>query len=134
MIINNVYWLCLSALCALFSNNLWETGSTWLHAVKPIYSHRVVVKENAVFIAGHQARSPGQLVLKTPNGFQENIFKGQVREESCRVCDQLVHSSLIGWWWGNRAVSYYQSSGFSRSGSYMLMVIRKLISSIWWGF
>ena len=35
---------------------------TWVPhppAVKPIYWHWAVVKENAVFIAGHQKRSPG---------------------------------------------------------------------------
>lgn len=35
-----------------------------------------------MFITGHQARSPGQLVLKTtdhPEGFQERVFfKGKV--------------------------------------------------------
>ena len=47
----------------------------------------------------HQARSPGQLVLRTlklPDGFQESIFKGKVREGSPRVSHQLVHNSLIG--------------------------------------
>ena len=29
-------------------------------------------------------------------GFQQSIFKGQVREGGDRVCDQLVHSSLFG--------------------------------------
>ena len=30
-----------------------------------------------------------------PRGFQQSIFKGQVREGGLRVCDQLVHNSLI---------------------------------------
>ena len=30
--------------------------------------------------------------------FQQNIFKGQAREEGHRVCDQLMHNCLIGWW------------------------------------
>ena len=34
--------------------------------------------------------------------FQESIFKGKVREESQRVCVQLMYSFLSGWWWGNR--------------------------------
>ena len=36
---------------------------------------------------------------KTPKllkGFQQNIFKGQVREGRPRLCDQLMHSFLIG--------------------------------------
>ena len=30
--------------------------------------------------------------------FQQNICKGQVREQGHRVYDQLIHSCLIGWW------------------------------------
>ena len=58
-----------------------------------------MVKESAAFIVRRQTRSPGQLMLKKPelpDGFQGGIFKGQVREASLRVCDQLMHSSLIG--------------------------------------
>lgn len=50
-------------------------------------------------IAGHQARSEGQLVLKTPqfpDGFQQNIFKGHVRGRSHNVCNQVMHNSLTG--------------------------------------
>ena len=60
----------------------------------------VLVKESAVIIAQHQTKSSGQLVFKMPefpDGFQQNIFKGHVREGvGHRVCDQLLHSSLIG--------------------------------------
>ena len=31
-----------------------------------------------------------------PDGFQGGIFKGKVREGSCRVCDQLLYNSLMG--------------------------------------
>ena len=44
----------------------------------------------------------GWLVFETPQtswGFEQNIPKGQVRVSGLRVCDQLVHSSLISWWW-----------------------------------
>ena len=34
--------------------------------------------------------------LEIPKGFQQSIFKSQVREEGLRVWDQLVHNSLIG--------------------------------------
>ena len=42
-----------------------------------------------------------QLMLKRPrlsNGFQEQVFKGRVREVGYRMWDQLVYSLLIGWW------------------------------------
>ena len=39
----------------------------------------------------HSLKSP-----ELPKGFQQSIFKGQVREEGRRVCDQLVQGSLIG--------------------------------------
>ena len=44
-------------------------------------------------------------ISKIPKGFQESFFKDQVLEVGHRVCDQLLDSSLIGWLWGNRAVS-----------------------------
>ena len=98
-------------------------NQTWVRspprAVKPTYWHQVVVKESAMFISGRQTRSPGQLALKTPellHGFQERIFKGQVREGSHRVCDQLLHNSLIGWWWGNRVRSQGDILGSSGPG------------------
>ena len=46
-----------------------------------------------------QTGSPRQLTFKKPDlpsGFQQSIFKGQVREGRLRVCDQLMHNSLIG--------------------------------------
>ena len=52
-----------------------------------------------VFIIRLQTRSPGIMnaqKLALSDGFQENIFKGQVRDEVTGVCDQLVHNSLIG--------------------------------------
>ena len=58
------------------------------------------VEKNS-FIAGHQARCPGQLVLKRSalsKGFQGKVYKDRVREGVCEVCDQLVDILLIGWW------------------------------------
>ena len=49
----------------------------------------------------HQAKTPGQLVLKSPElpeGFQGKVYKDRVREPGCGVCDQLVDLLLIGWW------------------------------------
>jgi hypothetical protein len=50
------------------------------------------MKASAAFIAGHQARSSGQLELL--DWFSESIFKDQMREGQPRVCDQLLHNSL----------------------------------------
>ena len=52
-----------------------------------------------MFIAGHQARKTGRSCLKDPSSqvaFREG-FKGSVREAVSGVCDQLIHSSWIGW-------------------------------------
>lgn len=56
-----------------------------------------MVKESAAFITGAK-QSPGQLVLKKAElsgGFQQSIFNGQVKKRVHKVCDQLVHHSLI---------------------------------------
>ena len=37
-----------------------------------------------------------------PNEFQQKARKGR---KCPRVCDQLMHNSLIGWWWGSRVMS-----------------------------
>ena len=42
---------------------------------------------------------------QTLEGFQQSSFKNQEREGGCKVCDQLVYDSLIGWWWGKRVVN-----------------------------
>ena len=39
----------------------------------------------------HALKSP-----EFPEGFQQSIVKGKVREGACRVCDQLVHNPLTG--------------------------------------
>lgn len=44
-------------------------------------------------------KESGKLMLKKPKfaiGFQGRVFKGKVREESHRMCDELVHSYLMG--------------------------------------
>ena len=78
------------------------------HTIKSIYWQGILVKESTGFIAGRQARSSGQLVLrkpKLPSKVQESIFKAQVRKEVCRVCDRVVHNALISHWWGNIVMS-----------------------------
>ena len=127
--------LAISSFCLTYCYRT-KLGSTCPHAVKPIYWYEVVVKESAAFIAGHQARNPGKLVLKrpwTPNGFQGKVFKDRVREGSCEVYDQLVDSLLTGWWWGNREST---SSIFWPQGSdvFMLVGLIQLTFFTWWGF
>ena len=57
-------------------------------------------------------------MLTTSDGFQESIFKGQVREGSCRVYDWL------GVRYGTVSQGlHYQSLCPSRSGGHMLMII-----------
>lgn len=58
-----------------------------------------MVKDIAIFIALHQARSSGQRVLKKAefsDGFQQSVFKNKVGKQGLGVCEQLVRSSLIG--------------------------------------
>ena len=43
-----------------------------------------------------------------------------------RVCDQLVHNSPIGWWWGSRAVSQALTLsvlGLQEAWGYLLLVV-----------
>lgn len=56
------------------------------------------MKESTAFVAGFQARRMGQLVLKRPqfpNGFQGRVFKDNIKDEHCRVHDQLMDFLLI---------------------------------------
>lgn len=73
---------------------------TALGVVKPVYWHLLAMKDPAVFIAGgSQAGSSRQQVLQTtefPHSFQPRNFKRTTREQSCRVCDQLV-AQLSDW-------------------------------------
>ena len=59
-----------------------------------------MVKESAVFIVGHQAKSPWQLVLKIPElikDFQGKVYKDKVKEGVFVVCDQLMDIILTDW-------------------------------------
>ena len=51
---------------------------------------------------------------KLLKGFQQSIFKGQVREGHPRVCDQLMLWLVDG----------DQSLGARRSGNYVLVIIK----------
>lgn len=50
-----------------------------------------------MFSAEPQARSPGHPVLPVTllHGFQESIFKDNVRARHPRICNELVYNSLI---------------------------------------
>ena len=54
--------------------------------------------EEKGLLQGHSSRqvAQAQKIPKLPKGFWQSIFKGQMREGSRRVCDQLMHNSLIG--------------------------------------
>lgn len=55
---------------------------------------------SAAFIVGAKQGLSGQLLPPNPklsDRVQDSIFEGQVTQGHPRVCDQLVHSSLIGW-------------------------------------
>ena len=71
----------------------------------------------------------------SPEGFQQNILKGKVKERHPSMCDQLVHNSLID---GEvtrpcHRGKCYQSIGTRKSGGYMPMILQQLISYVWWG-
>ena len=83
-----------------------KLGSTLPRSVKPIYWQQLVRKESAVFITRHQARRMGSSRSKHPNSlmtFMEGFWKAG-EGEGHRVHDQLVYSSLIGWWWADRVI------------------------------
>ena len=68
----------------------------------------VEVWSREMFLAGLWKEVGGSgppKISKIPKGFQQSFFKDQVLEMGHRLCDQLLDSSLIGWLWGNRAVS-----------------------------
>ena len=82
-----------------------QDKSTCRGAIKPIYWHPITVKASAAFTAGLQARSPGQLVLKTPQlhaGFQESIFKDPAKRVAACVTSSctilwLADGGVTGW-------------------------------------
>ena len=82
--------------------------------VKPIYWSQVVVKENLTFIAGAKQGGWAACAQKTwtPAWLSGKGFLRQCKGES-QVCDQLMHNSLIAWWWGDRVMFLEsQSSSF----------------------
>ena len=96
-------------------------GSAHLHAVKPVYWCRVVVKESAAFVA---AAKQGEQAAHVQMLWTPWWLQGR----GCRGEDQLVHSSRIGWHQDdvssiiNLLVSISLASLFLRSAVF-----------IWWG-
>ena len=84
-------------------------NQTWvhLHKVKPIYWHWVVVKESVLFFTRPNKESgtaSGQKDQSSQWVSAKHFWRpGEVGHP--RVCDQLVYSSLIRWWWSGGVVS-----------------------------
>ena len=99
---------------------------------KPIHWYQFVLKKST----GSPARRMGSSCSRDLNSlmaFRGEFLKTGWGRESW-VCAQLLHNSLIGWWWGNRKEIWEsQFSGSSWSGVCMLVVSIQLTST-WWGF
>lgn len=77
-------------------------NQTWVHlpwhSKTTLVMHRIVERENTVFVAGHHTRSSGQLVLRKPEcpeGFQQRSFKGEVREVAGHVISLCTALCLV---------------------------------------
>ena len=67
-------------------------GRAWWAAVYGVAQSRTQLTR-------FSSSSSNALKTKLPNVFQRRVFKCTVKEGSLWVCDQLMHNSLIGWWW-----------------------------------
>ena len=89
----------------------------------PVFGAESFIAGSCKVRGGSCSNSP-----ELPKEFHQSILKGQIREWGVRrVCNQLVHNSLIGWWWGNRVVSQRLTLSFLRlqgSWGYVLLVIK----------
>ena len=86
----------LIALALLLSSTLSPFGRSWwvslfLWASLSFLSRERGLLQGHARMGTHAPHKP-----RLPEGFQQSIFKGNVREEGSRVCDQLTHSSLTG--------------------------------------
>ena len=113
--------------------------STFLLTVKPIYWHRVVLKESAGCSDGSVPKSPGELVLKknlnSQMDFRKAFLQARWRREVAGCVTSSWHNPLIGWMWGIRTVSQGLTLSmlrFQEAWGYMPLVIKQLMSSIWW--
>ena len=87
-----------------------------------------------VLLQGHARRTGGSCPQKTPlpKRFQKSIFKGQKREGGLRVCDHLVHNSLVD----GEVTEQLTLSIHKRQKVWGATAhdIKWLISSTWWCF
>jgi len=79
-----------------------------LHTKRPNKLEHRCLEQRKVYCKVMKREEPAHALrsLKLPKGFQQSIFKGQVGGGGSQDSDQCVHSSLIGWWWGNRVGSW----------------------------
>ena len=59
-------------------------------------------------LQGYRRRMSGSLAKKPPAAQEvsaKHFLKGRWGRGDCRVCDQLVYNSPIGWWWSGGVVS-----------------------------
>ena len=81
-----------------------DSGLLAWHSAKLVYCHRILVRENTVFICRAPSKENTQLMLKGPKlpvGLHARVFKDNIRAKSCWVCDWLMTILLIGWWQGD---------------------------------
>ena len=104
-------------------------------AVKPVYWHKVVIKESAVFIATVRQGVQSSYCWKAlnPSGYQWKIFTGRVSE---KVLGCMTSSWTFLWLVGGEIIKnqHYQPSGSNWSVVHVLVGRIQLISSTWWGF
>ena len=114
--------------------------SMGLHRVRHNWSNlaaaAAVVKQSAIFIAGHQARSPGSYCLKDPDSLK--AFMGRFlsiglgrRVVGCVVILWTFFWSVCGEVIRNQ---HYQPSGSNQSGVYEIVGNIWLTSLTWLGF
>ena len=98
---------CLTEKVLLLQNGAWVCSL--VHGKTNLLTPGVV--KNVQTWSRCQTRSWEQLMCKNfklTDKLQGSILKGKMRERrryDCWRYDQLVHNSLIDWWWGNRVLS-----------------------------
>ena len=124
------------------SPNLLYVRKDWRQENKEMAEDEMVGRHQQ--LNGHEfEKTPGvddglgSLACCTPWGCrvvhsQATELNWKARWRRVIAYDQLVYCFRIGWWWGNRAVSHYQSSASNRPVDYVVTVIRLISSISWW--